>query len=692
MIAPLRAAAASFGETMNTRQYNAIFGQHSRVKLSGLGILPDQTSRLYKNPKATPRDLPPLPDGADTVLAYVLQAGFTDIVLTEDGPILTGPAEAVYRYSPRAVIEGELNPFMKYLSRKQVLDFWKKVYSILDPKLKITKLDDLNSASISVIPNPGVPDKEFYSMRNREIYKGEYMSSSDRVKAPELCESVAREKYSDPNGPVQIISPAGEKLYIMHTIGEKDIKPIRDCKGLSWPSFAIKQNIHAWPGRITFFMDARVMSRNLGYTGYSPTRQKAVHFAAWDNWTLNVGGYYDFQSTINDGLSTGNKGKGFIAAEYLAVGIDTTKFEAARSNDFTELRLKGLVHPVHTWDQIDDAARNIAAATKGLPTSSRFKKADYTKLGKDSYMEMKITDKVPLSEIPMCVIHNDARGINDRYTRQDLIDFLRAAGFQGDILIANYYDSDSRASAVSQVVEQYVKSKKKSIAVYPSVKSGVFKDKKIKISDIRAADFIKLPSGLIISDIEVTQQLYQSVMGNNPSAFKDNLNNPVDSVSWYAAVKFCNELTRLTNKKFGYNRIPAYTINGDDVSWDPEADGWRLPTEAEWEYAAQAGTTAPQYKDFDKIAWFKENSGGETHEVGLKQPNGWGLYDMLGNVFEWTWTAIYGSDRVSRGGSWSDYSVNVVFGRARGYFPPNELNYRLGFRICRNGPGYTAKE
>ena len=122
-------------------------------------------------------------------------------------------------------------------------------------------------------------------------------------------------------------------------------------------------------------------------------------------------------------------------------------------------------------------------------------------------------------------------------------------------------------------------------------------------------------------------------MGDNPSHFKGSDDLPVESVSWLDAVKFCNKLSEREK------RTPFYRIDGTEVTL-AGGNGYRLPTEAEWEYACRAKSTTlyPFGDDASKLgehAWYAGNSESKTHPVGQKLPNAWGLYDMLGNVWEW---------------------------------------------------------
>jgi formylglycine-generating enzyme len=174
---------------------------------------------------------------------------------------------------------------------------------------------------------------------------------------------------------------------------------------------------------------------------------------------------------------------------------------------------------------------------------------------------------------------------------------------------------------------------------------------------------------------------------------------PVINVSWYDAVAYCNWRSQQDGKR------PAYTISGTNVSCDFSANGYRLPTEAEWEYAAKGGPAASSLAlnavyagsaDLDAMAWYGGNSGKTTHPVGQKVPNSLGLYDMSGNVYEWCWDwdgsysagsqsdptgASSGDHRVIRGGSQSeDYAGYLRSARRNSNYPNNWAPY-MGFRL-----------
>ncbi|MFE1247029.1 formylglycine-generating enzyme family protein [Streptomyces sp. NPDC058766] len=182
----------------------------------------------------------------------------------------------------------------------------------------------------------------------------------------------------------------------------------------------------------------------------------------------------------------------------------------------------------------------------------------------------------------------------------------------------------------------------------------------------------------------VTQAWYAEVTGERPSAVRGDL-LPVEGVSWWDAVRFCNALSRREGL------TPAYRLGGDGepAGWDTSADGYRLPTEAEWEHACRAGSTGPRYGPLGDIAWYRGNSDGRIHAVGGKQPNALGLYDMLGNTWDWCWDLydpeVYGTYRVLRGGGWADEHWSCRASVRRRSHPTFRID-DVGFRVARSAP------
>ena len=155
------------------------------------------------------------------------------------------------------------------------------------------------------------------------------------------------------------------------------------------------------------------------------------------------------------------------------------------------------------------------------------------------------------------------------------------------------------------------------------------------------------------------------------------------NISWNDAVLFCN----LLSKEAGLTECYSIGEDSEKVICNFEAQGYRLPTEAEWQYACKAGTRGYTYGDIEKIAWYIENSGGEIHKVGKKEPNEWGLYDMLGNVWEWCFDLydeeVYGTYRIFRGGSWAEEARGCGATCRRRSHPTFSID-DLGFRIARS--------
>ncbi|GAB2919096.1 formylglycine-generating enzyme family protein [Streptomyces mayteni] len=189
-----------------------------------------------------------------------------------------------------------------------------------------------------------------------------------------------------------------------------------------------------------------------------------------------------------------------------------------------------------------------------------------------------------------------------------------------------------------------------------------------------------------LSAFPVTQAHYARITGQRPSAEPGDA-LPVESVSWWDAVRYCNALSRAERLTPAY-RLDLVADGGPDVEWDASADGYRLPTEAEWEHACRAGTTGPRYGDLDEIAWYRGNSDARIHEVGGKKPNAWGLHDMLGNTWDWCWDQydpeVYGTYRVLRGGGWFDERWSCRASVRRRSHPTFHTD-DVGFRVARSG-------
>jgi formylglycine-generating enzyme required for sulfatase activity len=208
-------------------------------------------------------------------------------------------------------------------------------------------------------------------------------------------------------------------------------------------------------------------------------------------------------------------------------------------------------------------------------------------------------------------------------------------------------------------------------------------------------------SGFYMGRYEVTQREWAEVMGSNPSEFKgDNL--PIEKVSWHDVIDYCNRRSQREGL------TPVYTRSGDTVTWNRGANGYRLPTEAEWEYACRAGTSGP-FSTGSNITTNQANYDGtyakvkgayrqQTWNVGSGAANAWGLYDMHGNVSEWCWDwyggyasgaqadpagAASGSARVVRGGCWGCYVYNLR-SAARFSLTPSYRGRNFGFRLVRN--------
>lgn len=192
--------------------------------------------------------------------------------------------------------------------------------------------------------------------------------------------------------------------------------------------------------------------------------------------------------------------------------------------------------------------------------------------------------------------------------------------------------------------------------------------------DEHPAHEVRITRPFEIGTYEVTQAQWEAVMGTNPSHFTGDPRRPVERITWHDVQEF---LTRLNARDDGYR--------------------YRMPTEAEWEYAARAGRTEANTGSLDDVAWHQGNSGRQTHPVGLKRPNAWGLYDVEGNVYEWT-ADFYdnydedpltdptgpktGGSRIPRGGSWDSTPVGARLSN-RNLYEPSNRDYNIGVRVVR---------
>lgn len=164
-------------------------------------------------------------------------------------------------------------------------------------------------------------------------------------------------------------------------------------------------------------------------------------------------------------------------------------------------------------------------------------------------------------------------------------------------------------------------------------------------------------------------------------------NVPMHPVTWFDAVGWCNRASEMEGLAL------AYSLQDGAVVWHPRADGYRLPTEAEWEWACRAGTTTPRYGELADVAWTAADEVEGPQDVAGKAPNDFGLFDMLGNVWEWCWdfadTARYGDYRSLRGGGWADPQWSCRASVRRGSAPDAVLE-DVGFRVARGVVGATG--
>lgn len=365
--------------------------------------------------------------------------------------------------------------------------------------------------------------------------------------------------------------------------------------------------------------------------------------------------YYDVFATEFDNVLNNNydiTSKTVVSNNYKFDSFDVNK-------ELEQFDADTIIEITQTHTVIDEANNEVSAT---------FLVRIYDVLEDKIMWQCEIMDDYPSGQ--------DAKFMVDKLSKI-IIDYQTTDGF-------NFFKSkDPTLSIITESTEYNDDTKPEMIYV----KAGSF---------YRGISKVTLTKDFYISKFEVTQKLYSKVMGKNPSRYKGD-QKPVDSVSWYDSINFCNKLSLMNGK------TPVYDVRGENVSIVPGSNGYRLPTDTEWEYAAIGGNEMARHiysgsDNLSDVAWSKRNSA-KTHDVGTKNPNELGIYDMSGNVWEWCydWYGSFdnipttdpvqnnpGRYRIARGGSW--YTSDLKFFKVdyRSSFKPKTNWDNNGFRVVIN--------
>ena len=674
---------------------------------SSLGILPDQSPRLYGQPAKEPGGLGVL-EAVQAIasridLEFLRQFGIDDALIQTGKPneflvLLSMPAEDLFRLSPRyARMQGP----GEYQASSEALRKLNRIFSSISGANYTSNIEDLNKSfkiqpgpgtvvmdaikvKLNLMPHPMTP-VYYYSVAKDKWFLG----SKDSIRIiPDACSLVDPKGYGSADGPVLIRSPAGILTNIAHTVTDPAkfskkktdrlelVKKIASCGGIPWGSWSVAPGIHAWAGIVTFYADVSLLKNNFPLTGSNPKKQKGFTLTAWDAWTARSKKFKEIQFLPAQVITTGKLGPAFLLSEYLAIGLDTSDFESADIKDLY-FRRHVEVPVAQNWSDIDDALRNIIRARKGEQQVSRFRGASFDSAG---YLELKFTDMVPLSSIPLAVT---------RYRDPELEKLLRKGGFKGKLLTIPLSprfndiigDPRERSRAVDAAVYDYARENNKIIVMAPSTSSGTA----LPVSPKSSPPFVFVktsnPELPLINNTEVTNEVFEQIMGSGyPKTPPLGPKDPVTGVSWDSAVLFCIKYTEYLRSR-GWKLTQAYTMdpvpNGDPiVKWNKKANGVRLPTYKEYKKIIDGESVNALY--IPKFAWTANNSGGSPHPVGLLQPDYLGLYDIRGNVSEWLWDP-YLDMRTYFTSNYSNYVTRISPTERTS---PKYMFPFVGFRVC----------
>ena len=327
------------------------------------------------------------------------------------------------------------------------------------------------------------------------------------------------------------------------------------------------------------------------------------------------------------------------------------------------------------------------------------------------------TSRETLKKIKQALKQEHVRAIQTKKTLQKTLEQEQTRINKLEKTLQTCFEMFQKEKQTSKNSVGFIK-KKKIPKGFVLIHSGSFQMGSPKKEEGRSNDEflhrVKLTRSFYMQKTMVTQAQWKELMENNPSGFKGN-SLPVERINWFEACVCANALSRkeglseayLLKNSSGKPGTNSFTCSEVQIIGnDPYAcNGYRLPTEAEWEYAARAGTKTAYYNEnnaskLDQIAWYRSNSGGKTHSVGKKTENLWKLHDMSGNVWEWCWdlygVSYYkssptndptgpnsGSSRVLRGGSWY-YSAIGIRSANRLYSNPYNRYRTRGFRLVRS--------